>query len=203
MFFFRRGLRASVGPMLLEDLKVQTRRQHSQLEKINALPATRGDYVALLERFYGFVAPWERQLARCVSDDDLVREGREKTGWLEEDLAHFERDAGRRAALPQCEDLPETGSRPAILGACYVLEGATLGGQFIARHLQEKLGLEPGGGDRYFRSYGPDVGARWQAFRAELMRYSSPENDAEIIAAAQNTFDKLTAWFDQEVEVKG
>jgi heme oxygenase len=130
-----------------------------------------------------------------VPAGDLVRAGREKTAWLEADLAHFDRGATQRAALPLCEDLPGTDSRSEILGACYVLEGSTLGGQFIARHLREKLGMQPGEGDRYFRSYGPEVGSRWQAFRDELMRHSSPENDPEIIAAAQRTFEKLGAWF--------
>lgn len=187
--------------MLLEDLKVQTRRQHSQLEAINGMPENRADYVALLERFYGFVAPWERRLAACLPKDDVLRDGREKTAWLEADLAHFERDEGRRKTLPECADLPGAESRAAILGACYVLEGATLGGQFIARHLQEKLGFAPGEGDRFFRSYGAEVGARWQAFRAELMRHSSEENDAAIIAAAQDTFDKLGVWFSRGKEV--
>lgn len=187
--------------MLLEDLKVQTRLQHTRLEAINGLPDTREDYIALLERFYGFIEPWERRLAGCVSAEDVVRAGREKTGWLEEDLAYFGRDEARRAALPRCDDLPETDSRAKILGACYVLEGSTLGGQFIARHLREKLGVKPGEGDRYFKSYGAEVGARWQAFREELTRHSSPENDPEIIAAAQRTFEQLGAWFAAQAEV--
>lgn len=187
--------------MLLEDLKVQTRLQHTNLEQLNGLPANRADYVAQLERFYGFVAPWERRLAECLPADDILRDGRGKTGWLEADLSHFDRDAEQRAALPSCGDLPETGSRAAILGACYVLEGSTLGGQFIARHLQEKLGVVAGEGDRYFRSYGAEVGMRWQAFRGELMRHSSPENDAAIVASARDTFDKLGAWFSKRPKV--
>lgn len=186
--------------MLLDDLKTQTRRQHTQLEQINGMPVSRADYVGLLERFYGFVAPWERQLSQCVASDDVLREGREKTGWLEADLEHFEIGAERRARLPQCDDLPDTRSRAAILGACYVLEGSTLGGQYIARHLQENLGMKMGDGDRYFRSYGSEVAVRWQAFRAELMANSSPETDAEIIKAAQATFEKLGAWFAAQPE---
>lgn len=187
--------------MLLDDLKTQTRQQHIQLEKMNGLPSSRAEYVALLERFYGFVAPWERRLGQCVASDDILREGREKTGWLEADLQHFALDAEQRDALPQCADLPDTSSRAAMLGACYVLEGSTLGGQYIARHLQENLGLKAGEGDRYFRSYGAEVGARWQAFRAELMAHSSPETDGEIIRAARDTFEKLGAWFAAKPEV--
>lgn len=181
--------------MLLEDLKQQTRQQHSRLERLNGLPACLDDYVALLARFHGFVAPWERRLAERVPAADALREGREKTAWLEADLARFGFDAARIAGLPRCEDLPAGTGRLELLGACYVLEGSTLGGQFIARHLHEKLALNPGEGDRYFRSYGGEVGAKWQGFRAELMKHSSPENDPVIIRAAQETFEKLAAWF--------
>ena len=42
----------------------------------------------------------------------------------------------------------------AFLGAFYVLEGSTLGGRMIARHIQPMLGLEDGQGDAYFRVHG-------------------------------------------------
>lgn len=187
--------------MLLEDLKFQTRHQHTALERINSLPETRDLYVVLLERFYGYVAPWETLLEQRLPADDPLRAGRAKTGWLEADLAFFGRDADRLAELPRCEDLPEAGSRAELLGACYVIEGSTLGGQFIVRHLREKLGVAPGEGDRYFSSYGPDVSLRWRQFREELMRHSSPENDPKIIASAQRTFDKLACWFAMQTGV--
>ena len=91
--------------------------------------------------------------------------------------------------------LPPAQTRTEILGVAYVLEGATLGGQFISRHLEQTLGFSGGQGYRFFRSYGPEVGPRWQAFRAELARASSPETDDIIVAAAQSGFDSLHAWF--------
>lgn len=184
--------------MLLETLKTQTRSQHSRLEQLNGLPATRADYERLLERFLGFVEPWEKRLADRVAETDLLRAGREKTSWLEEDLGKLGWDADEIASAPRCTDLPDANSRAALLGVCYVLEGSTLGGQIMARHAHEVLGFEPGTGDRYFRSYGADVGPRWQAFRAELLLHSSPEADAEIVQAAQDTFEKLAAWFSPE-----
>lgn len=181
--------------MLLEDLKQQTRQQHTQLEELNGMPSTLPDYVAQLEAFYGFVAPWEEKLGRALPENDPIRQGRGKTAWLEADLAHFGYGPERIAALPRCEDLPTTESRASMLGAAYVLEGATLGGQFISRHLEQALGVGRNGGARFFQSYGPAVGARWQEFRQELMRHPSPEHDPEILRAAQDTFAKLHAWF--------
>lgn len=181
--------------MLLDDLKQQTRSDHTRLEAINGMPATRAEYVALLESFYGYVAAWERKLAEHVAAEDPLRQNREKTAWLEADLAHFNYAPADRDNLPLCSDLPSTASREHILGACYVLEGSTLGGQFIARHLERSLGLTDGQGYRYFRSYGGDVGAKWNAFREELVRHSSLDADPTIIAGARDAFEKLARWF--------
>jgi heme oxygenase len=181
--------------MLLDTLKQQTRQHHTQLEDLNGMPATQADYLGQLEAFYGFVAPWEEAIARVLPADDPIRRDRRKTDWLEADLAHFGYSSARVAELPRCRDLPAIDSRAAILGAAYVLEGATLGGQFISRHLEQNLGLSRAAGMRFFQSYGPAVGTRWQEFRQELLRHSSPAHDGEILRAAQDTFAKLHAWF--------
>lgn len=179
--------------MLLDMLKRETRASHEQLERLNPLPCTRADYAAQLAGFYGFVAPWEERLAAALPEDDPIRAGRAKAAWLEADLAYFGRDL---AAIPRAsgDQLPSTTSRPAILGAAYVLEGSTLGGQMISQHAERTLGLSEGRGYRFHRSYGPQVGTQWQAFRAELMRASSPETDASIVRAARDTFDLIHAW---------
>lgn len=181
--------------MILDSLKEQTRQQHAQLEQLNALPLDVPSYVTLLENFHGFIVPWEERLAGTIPADDPLRLGREKSSWLAADLAHFGCTAVDRSELPRCVDLPSVASRAELVGACYVIEGSTLGGQFITRHLEAALGLANGAGCRYFRSYGAEVGAKWQAFRQEILRHSSPANDPLIVRAAQETFEKLAAWF--------
>lgn len=180
--------------MLLDMLKRETRASHEQLERLNPLPTTRADYAAQLAGFYGFVAPWEERLAAALPADDPIRAGRSKRAWLEADLAYFGYDL---ATIPRASDpaLPSAASRPQLLGAAYVLEGSTLGGQMISQHVERTLGLSGGEGYRFHRSYGPQVGAQWQAFRAELLRASSPETDATIVRAARETFDLIHAWF--------
>ena len=183
--------------MLTDKLKAQTQSQHRQLESTNPLPNSLADYIAQLVAFFGFVAPWEERLAAALPATDPIRQGRTKTGWLEADLEFFGYDATARRELPRATALPPTSSRAEILGAAYVLEGATLGGQIIARHLGATLGLRDGDGCRFFRSYGERVGAQWQGFRAELLRASSPTDDPVIVGAAQNTFALLHNWFVQ------
>lgn len=187
--------------MLLDSLRLETRAYHDQLEQLNELPETRQDYIFQLATFFGFIAPWEAALAAALPESDPIRAGRAKTPWLEADLAFFGFDAAQIAALPRVATLPSTASRAEILGTAYVLEGSTLGGQVIADHLERTLGLRDGEGYRFFRSYGPQVGAQWQAFRAELARASSPETDGAILHAARDTFARLHAWFSMQKSV--
>ena len=181
--------------MILDALKQETRQQHAHLEELNSLPRNTSDYVRLLEGFWGIIVPWEEHVAAALPAEDPLRAGREKAGWLRDDLTFFGYSPARLAALPRCPALPATPSRAHLLGGCYVIEGSTLGGQVIARHLAAVLGLRAGQGDRYFRSYGGETAARWQEFRAELVRHSSPENDAIMIRSAQEMFAVLAHWF--------
>jgi heme oxygenase len=182
--------------MLLDQLKAHTRTAHAELERLNGLPETLADYVAQLENHFGFIAAWEQALARALPADDVLRAGRTKRAWLEADLAFFGQSPAQIAALPLCPDfVPPEPDRPTLLGIAYVVEGSTLGGQFISRHLEQALGLKGGGGNRYYRSYGAEVGPRWQAFRGELLRASSPANDPIILRAAEQTFVTLHRWF--------
>ena len=64
------------------------------------------------------------------------------------------------------------------LGALYVLEGAAIGGQVIARHLDARLGFR----SAFFGGEG--VGPRWRAFRALL----DASDDVGVVEGATATF---------------
>ena len=76
----------------------------------------------------------------------------------------------------------------------YVLEGSTLGGAIIARHVERELGLQVDTGCAFFRSYGRNVGRMWKEFGARLLAVSGPETDEIIIASANRTFEGLRTW---------
>ncbi len=180
---------------LLERLRAETRAQHEQMEALFQLPSTRDDHRRWTALFLGFLEPLEHEIAGALGDPGhpLVA-GRAKAGWLVEDLSSLGLGESEIAALPRCADLPALDSAAQVLGALYVFEGATLGGQVISRHLESTLGLTGGAGYRYFLSYGPDVGRRWQEFRALLLAHSGPGVDEAIIASANETFARLHAW---------
>ena len=76
----------------------------------------------------------------------------------------------------------------------YVLEGSTLGGQFLTRHFATALSLTPDTGCAFFSGYGPATGPRWAAFVKLLDALDAPENRAETLDAALETFERLEAW---------
>jgi heme oxygenase len=82
-----------------------------------------------------------------------------------------------------------------VVGCLYVLEGATLGGQVIARRLQETLKIGPENGASFFHGYGRDAGHLWKSFRAALAAYASDRwRQEQIIAGARDTFTHFEDW---------
>jgi heme oxygenase len=80
------------------------------------------------------------------------------------------------------------------LGRLYVLEGCTLGGTFIDRHLAALPGL---GGIRLraFSPYGAETGAMWHAFRrATRDRVARGGDPDAMVSAATATFRSLASW---------
>ena len=180
---------------LLDRLKIETRPIHQQLENDLDLLADRlssASYCRTLEKFYGFYRPFEEQLFPLLPDElSGIFAARRKVPMIESDLRFF---GIAPETLPLCTEIPKLDGLPAILGACYVTEGATLGGQVISRQLESKLGLADGEGYGFFRSYGPKVGSMWTTFRTRLLEYSSPLIDDPIVQAANDTFARMHRW---------
>jgi heme oxygenase (biliverdin-IX-beta and delta-forming) len=180
---------------LLDRLRDETSSQHQRVE--NRLDLLRPDlslaaYAGVLGRLYGFYSPWQSRIAGTAPlllPDWAVRQ--EKLQHLASDLAYLDVNV---AALPLCQQLPAYETASAVLGGLYVIEGATLGGQIISRHLQRSFHFPNGRGDTFFQSYGANVGRMWSSFREALSGYSSPCADDEIVRAAQNTFLALETW---------
>lgn len=190
-------------PPMMERLKAATGAEHARLEAqvdLARLVASPESYHALLQRFYGFYLPLEQRLAAFAWQTvafDLAP--RRKTPLLVQDLLCLGETAATLTQLPRCAELPELGDQAAACGCLYVLEGATLGGQFITRHLRRTLGLQPTNGAAFFYSYGDQVGPMWKNFGAFVNAYalSHPGSAATIIRAACTTFHTLGAWLDR------
>jgi len=192
---------ASPSNSLLAALKQGTREEHVAIERQLRLMVpgvTLDDYRDYLSRMLGYCEPLEAALAALDALPDEVPdfERRRKAGAAARDLCDLGAVAADVAALPRCADLPPLGSVARGLGCLYVLEGSTLGGQIIARHLELRLGVGPQRGGSFVRSYGPDVGPMWRAFGVGLEAYAAraPDLRDAVVAAARDTFVTLGRW---------
>jgi heme oxygenase len=188
--------RRAAGRDILARLKLETADEHAAIEaatRIMRPDVGLPDYREYLERTYGFYKPVEQMLERLGVWPALELDGsaRVKLPLLTRDLLELERDT---SMLPICAALPQLGgSLPEAVGCAYVLEGSTLGGRVVSRHVQTRLG--PQVPHRFLDAYGADTGDRWQAFRAALRGFAdSRDTQTRIIAGARATFESFTRW---------
>lgn len=78
----------------------------------------------------------------------------------------------------------------------YVVEGSTLGGQLISRHLQQHLPVLQEAGCQFFQRYGRQAGPMWRAFGHFVTTYIATYPTAEdpLVATACATFQQLQHW---------
>ncbi len=193
---------------ILQKIKEQTRVQHDQIER-NPLTSSIAEgtidlplYSKLLQKFYGFHHPLEAQMKVLPEwkSYNFDIQARFKTQHLVHDLRYLGLSSEAIENLEKCEDLPAVQNFAQGLGVLYVLEGSTLGGQILLRHLQKHLQLSAQQGASYFNSYGKEqLGFMWKDFQTLLLDYANqfPTQEHEIITSAKHTFHKLDHWLGQ------
>lgn len=194
--------------VLLHRLRIETRPQHDRLERHPRLSPlttdalTRDAYAALLARLYAFYAPLEGRLARHDAALGFA-DRRAKTAQLTLDLEAL----GRPLPDVDCPSLPDVASAARALGCHYVLEGATLGGAVIRRHIARSIGVSGEEGGAFYTGYGAATGARWRAFCERIEAYDegrwrpgdAPAAPDEVVDAARDTFEAMYRWLSEPV----
>jgi heme oxygenase len=186
-----------VSSDVLHRLRTATAEDHARVEARLDLMHPDLDRARLrraMAALHGFWAAAEEGLADWAErhPDDAGR-----IDWPRRRRAHLyaadlhalgtEPDSGR-PALPQVRDTDEA------LGRLYVLEGATLGGTFIDRHLASIPTLT-GVRLRAFSPYGERTGAMWHAYRRAARAHTAGVGDADrVVRAACDTFAALARW---------
>ncbi len=181
---------------LLDRLREQTAQAHRRIEATVDLPSRMRSldcYSDLLARFHGFFVSWEPPVIAALGAPAYGAE-RRKIDLLKQDLRALglrDEDIDR---LPVCRDLPALRTRSQAFGSMYVLEGATLGGRIISKVAQQRLGLSPAHGCRYFHGYGAQTDVMWRTFGALVLAHTTDDDEAELIDAARATFECLRTW---------
>ena len=156
-------------------------------------------YRALLQKLFGFYKPLEERIATLPALHNLPVDlgRRQKAPLLARDLLWLQVTQPQLSQLPRCERLPQVKSITEALGCLYALEGATLGGQIIGRHLKKSLALDEDRGCAFFCSYGDEVGLMWKSFRKTLSSHCSKHGSTEeeqLVESACETFVSLDYW---------
>ena len=202
------GIANVVGTMhpIMSRLRAETRAQHEATESIpfstailgGVLP--RASYAAQLAAMLPVHRALETAIAGRVhpSHGAVWSDDMQRTPLLEADLDDLgATEAEARMARPEAmllavwiEDLAAR-DPVAILGVLYVLEGSTLGGAVLRRHLASAYGLTEGG-LRYYSPYGIHPKPHWAAFSARMDAAVTDAGDADrVVAAASETFVRI------------
>ena len=184
------------SPGILSRLRRDTRPFHDAVEAnpfnraLTDGTVTPADTALFLAKMYGFMQPYEAALRRHAADfgPEWQLEQRYRAHFILEDLATL----GYLNEPPVCPALPPLATRPQLLGALYVLEGSTLGGQVIARQLAA-AGIA---GRTFFGGRAERTGPLWKQFTPQLEAAAADHPEA-VVHSAMLTFKTLAAWLSQ------
>ncbi len=157
-------------------------------------------YVGCLSRIYAVVLPWE--IWAASHSPEWIREmvaARQRSHMLEQDLAWF----GVQEPQAVGATLPSLEGEASLMGAMYVMEGSTLGGQLIARHVENVLGFSRGQGNSYFRGHQERTGLLWKEF-CDALKAKIPEGETDAaIASAKAMFAVFGEWMQRASPLQG
>jgi heme oxygenase len=167
---------------------------HKQLNEQALLAALLGkeqplaDYQQLLGIYYSLYHQLEAAIKRYLTQQpiDFDYQPRYKTPLLLSDLSYWH----IQPEPLRCQiALPDINSLGALLGLLYVLEGSTLGANFIAQHLKLTYGYTRSTGSDFFSGYGEQTKTYWQSFITYINSFSDqPDQAAQAIDSAALSF---------------
>lgn len=182
--------------MISDILKEGTALAHSALEKklvahLKEIDSTQ-DYIDLLLMLY----PYHLALGRVLECYRIPgRENPARAKNLQADICFFDKNQPPPETIRA--EVPTIDSKAAALGAFYVLEGSTLGGQHITKMIARKLGTDPGMGFSFFNPYADQTNCRWENFK-QLLNDSVDDNQSAIVVEAANQiFLTYNHWISQ------
>ncbi|TDE12857.1 biliverdin-producing heme oxygenase [Dyadobacter psychrotolerans] len=188
--------------VFLSNLRQETADSHRQLEENEFSKAildpavTLNGYQTYIAKLYGVTFACETEIYPILEPvlTDLAQ--RKKSQLIIRDLFNT-------GISPEITDkLPGYHFRAngiaEALGVMYVLEGSTLGGKILYKHINNTLGLDASHGASYFWGYGTETGLLWKTFISSLAAFAVQKScEKEIISSAVQTFTAINNWLDQ------
>lgn len=186
--------------MIANILRTETADKHKELESlmfVNEImnhSLTVEDYKTLITINYIIHQKMENVLANLLDAnlaEKLEMKDRFKLEALEKDLAHWGIDSLSLPGLNFELFIPKKNNAE-VLGALYVLEGATLGGNVIKKHILANPNFNnQEAGLNYYGVYGNDLSTKWKTFITVLNESISEADYKYCVESANNTFQNL------------
>lgn len=169
--------------------------RHPLLRRLTQPDLTLPQYIQIVEAYAHFYRCIEKRILQAAPVPGFCYESRRKSAWLDSDLKQLgSLTPGPPPLAEQHWDIGPINSIGALAGVLYAIEGSTLGGQVIGRHLARHLHLNADSGARFFNAYGDETQARWQAFCLWLESFSTQTDQvAHAQASARKLFRHLEA----------
>jgi len=187
---------------IISKLRTHTGTLHSELEQTPISVAlldehvSTQNYVSYLQKMREIVAFYETKVFPALADTLPDLSDRKKLTLIDEDLNYLSSQISDPSSF-ETSDIPNP-SVGYALGCMYVMEGSTLGGKVILKHVSKTLGVVPEQGGLYFTGYGEETGRYWKTFLQTLQEYSANHDaDTEIITGAKDTFIAIKHYFEQ------
>lgn len=171
-------------------LKENTKNLHDLVEekllshKILDRSFTLKEYQTLLHYNFSFISEFEEAVFNALSIETKQKlniEKRIKRNSLGKDLAFFGADTSETTSAPTVKNEAEA------LGILYVMEGATLGGNVIAKSLAKNpafVGIKL----HYFGLYAENSGVLWKEFREVLEDKSASYPSGDFLDGAKRAY---------------
>ncbi|MDR6808375.1 heme oxygenase [Dyadobacter sp. BE34] len=185
--------------LFFKRLRQETAESHQKLEDnplskaILSPSVSEKDYQTYLAALFGLTIACEDQVFPAISHVITDLPDRYKSRLIIDDLLATGLSEAEIDALPVYRF--EFSTAAEALGIMYVLEGSTLGGKILYRHIHEVLGLVPENGASYFWGYGAQTGNLWKSFISSLTQFVDENEERDgVIDSAKKTFTIIDNW---------
>lgn len=185
--------------LFFKRLRQETAESHQKLEdnqlsRAILLPSVSiADYQTYLATLFGVTIACEEQVFPAIAHEITDLQQRYKSQLIIDDLLATGFSEEKIDALSVYRF--EFASTAEALGIMYVLEGSTLGGRILYKHIHETLGFTPENGASYFWGYGAQTGNLWKTFISSLTQYVDTQGTSEeVIDSAKKTFTIIDNW---------
>lgn len=178
-----------------KELREKTALYHTKLEETELSKAilkddlSKEEYIDYLKAMYAFEKPFEAVYFPLLADYFSDIDKRKRAELIEKDIQVL----GGSVADLELETFNTSDiTLPEAIGAMYVMQGSSLGGRVILKHVNKHLGLEAENGASYFHGFGAETGRFWTTFLDEMWTLTAENPDQDkIIGGAVETFRVL------------